>query len=853
MFRSSLAARSMNILRRYSGNKKSTSAPANVLSSSEALDAEVGEMQNPGLWLRNSIPFARARVGNFVQEPPQLGNQYTQDTLLRSFLKRHVPEQYLAEIEADLERFGQRVATDIYDLHLRCERESPTVEQTDAWGQRVDRLITSTAWRDMHDIAAQEGLIALAYERNHGESSRLYQITKLYLYAPSSGLYSCPLAMADGAAKIIEFMALLHGVNVAAQVMALLHGVNVASRCTVHGSPAWSERGVTTIQLSSPWLIERAFSHLTSRDPAVFWTSGQWMTEKRGGSDVARGTETVAIEQPDGTYRLYGYKWFSSATDADMTFTLARIADKEGNTVEGTRGLSLFYLELRGPDGKLNNIQIQKLKNKLGTRQLPTAELLLDGSTAFRGVVVITGHQGVVVITGHQGIVVITGHQGIVVITGHQGIVVITGHQGVVVITGHQGIVVITGHQGVVVITGHQGIVVITGHQGVVVITGHQGVVVNTGHQGVVVITGHQGVVVITGHQGVVVNTGHQGIVVITGHQGIVVITGHQGVVVITGHQGIVVITGHQGVVVITGHQGIVVSDEGRGVAGISNMLTLTRLHNSLSAASSMRRMVNMARDYSTRRSAFGSVLKDYPLHIQTLARMEVETRGAELLVLEVGRLLGLEEVGVATETEKQLMRLLVPVMKLYTGKQAIAVASEGLECFGGQGFIEDTGLPMILRDAQVLTIWEGTTNVLSLDVLRAMAKSRGGVLKAFAENVGTRLQSAAGREELVGSTNKVAKGVEDVLAFAAKNTSILETAARDFAFSIARVAIGAMLIEHAASGVGTAQDVYTAQRWCEKDLVPVLAASEANAYSLESVMADRQLVFDGYPLPSRL
>ncbi|KAK7474338.1 hypothetical protein BaRGS_00034386 [Batillaria attramentaria] len=618
MFRSSLAARSMNILRRYSGNKKSTSAPANVLSSSEALDAEVGEMQNPGLWLRNSIPFARARVGNFVQEPPQLGNQYTQDTLLRSFLKRHVPEQYLAEIEADLERFGQRVATDMYDLHLRCERESPTVEQTDAWGQRVDRLITSTAWRDMHDIAAQEGLIALAYERNHGESSRLYQITKLYLYAPSSGLYSCPLAMADGAAKIIE-----------------------------------------TIQLSSPWLIERAFSHLTSRDPAVFWTSGQWMTEKTG---------WLRCCQRNG-----------DTTDADMTFTLARIADKEGNTVEGTRGLSLFYLELRAPDGKLNNIQIQKLKNKLGTRQLPTAELLLDGSTAFR------------------------------------------------------------------------------------------------------------------------------------------------------------------------------VSDEGRGVAGISNMLTLTRLHNSLSAASSMRRMVNMARDYSTRRSAFGSVLKDYPLHIQTLARMEVETRGAELLVLEVGRLLGLEEVGVATDTEKQLMRLLVPVMKLYTGKQAIAVASEGLECFGGQGFIEDTGLPMILRDAQVLTIWEGTTNVLSLDVLRAMAKSRGGVLKAFAENVGTRLQSAAGREELVGSTNKVAKGAEDVLAFAAKNTSILETAARDFAFSIARVAIGAMLIEHAASGVGTAQDVYTAQRWCEKDLVPVLAASEANAYSLESVMADRQLVFDGYPLPSRL
>ena len=54
------------------------------------------------------------------------------------------------------------------------------------------------------------------------------------------------------------------------------------------------------------------------------------MTEKRGGSDVGRGTETLAVPQPDGSYRLYGYKWFSSATDSDMTLTLARVVDQEG-------------------------------------------------------------------------------------------------------------------------------------------------------------------------------------------------------------------------------------------------------------------------------------------------------------------------------------------------------------------------------------------------------------------------------------------------------------------------------------------------------------------------------------------
>jgi hypothetical protein len=88
--------------------------------------------------------------------------------------------QSLPEIEADLEHFGQRVATDIYDLHLRLEREQPTVEQTDAWGHRVDRLRVSTAWRDMHDFAAKEGLIALAYERNFGASRYVIQSIPVY-------------------------------------------------------------------------------------------------------------------------------------------------------------------------------------------------------------------------------------------------------------------------------------------------------------------------------------------------------------------------------------------------------------------------------------------------------------------------------------------------------------------------------------------------------------------------------------------------------------------------------------------------------------------------------------------------
>jgi alkylation response protein AidB-like acyl-CoA dehydrogenase len=108
------------------------------------------------------------------------------------------------------------------------------------------------------------------------------------------------------------------------------------------------------------------------------------MTERKGGSDVANGTETIAIRNSseNSQYKLYGYKWFSSATDADITITLARCFNKETNKLD--KGLTMFLANVRNKDGTLNGIEIHKLKDKLGTRQLPTAELLLDGMTAYK-------------------------------------------------------------------------------------------------------------------------------------------------------------------------------------------------------------------------------------------------------------------------------------------------------------------------------------------------------------------------------------------------------------------------------------------------------------------------------------
>jgi alkylation response protein AidB-like acyl-CoA dehydrogenase len=80
--------------------------------------------------------------------------------------------------------------------------------------------------------------------------------------------------------------------------------------------------------------LAEAYDKLVSRDRDDYWTSGQWMTERGGGSDVANGTETLAVSQPGGKFKLYGYKWFSSAIDADMTLTLARIVGPDGSVTK---------------------------------------------------------------------------------------------------------------------------------------------------------------------------------------------------------------------------------------------------------------------------------------------------------------------------------------------------------------------------------------------------------------------------------------------------------------------------------------------------------------------------------------
>src|SRR5688500_14550571 len=235
------------------------------------------------------------------------------------------------------------------------------------------------------------------------------------------------------------------------------------------------------------------------------------------------------------------------------------------------------------------------------------------------------------------------------------------------------------------------------------------------------------------------------------------------------------------------------------GIKNITPMLTVTRTWNAVGAVSGMRRCLALAKDYAHRRIAFGAPLDQKPLHVDTLAGLEAEYQGAFHITFRAVELLGKEENGGLDDHEAALLRLLTPIVKLLTAKQAVAVASETLEAFGGAGYIEDTGLPRLLRDAQVLPIWEGTTNVLALDTLRAIAKEKAlsalfaEVDRALAEVREARLV-AIGRAARAAVTH-ASSWLE--VTYAADPVAV-EAGARRFALTLGRATELALLVGHA-------------------------------------------------------
>jgi alkylation response protein AidB-like acyl-CoA dehydrogenase len=428
----------------------------------------------------------------YVQTGPDLPDPYAEDRIMRSWLDRLLGAEAHAATAPTLKALATEVLGPLRDAHRDAEAHPPTLTRYDAWGARIDRVETAPGWETLRRAAARYGLV--------GNRDRVLQHALLHLYGPESATFTCPVAMADGAAALLTHPDVDAGVR-----------------------DEWRPR-------------------LVSTDPDVAITSGQWMTESQGGSDISR-TGTVATRDNAGTWRLTGEKWFCSAIDSAMAVALAR----PDGAAPGSRTLVPFLVPRYAPDGgPAPGITLHRLKDKLGTRAVPTAEVGLAGARA------------------------------------------------------------------------------------------------------------------------------------------------------------------------------IPLGDPAApGLVRMMTLVVVTRLHNAAAAAGGMRRGLGYAKSYAEQRAVAGGRLADNPLHRATLGTLAVDAAGAYALAAHAFRLLGDAEAGSTAATSE--LRLVAPLAKLVTGKLAVASASEYLECFGGAGYVENTGIPRLLRDAQVLPIWEGTTNVLSVDVLRAL------------------------------------------------------------------------------------------------------------------------------------
>lgn len=531
-------------------------------------------------------PLPSSSTEGFFQIPPPVANQLKDDIALQRSLRLFLPQSIRDETYPELSAFGDKVLSKpVLDLVADAEKNLPYLKTWDSWGRRRDELITSEGWRKLSDIGIEEGMVSIGYENPFQQFSRPYQFCKYLVWTGSSAWVTCPSLMTDGVASLMR--------------------------------KHLSNPGLPDEQRPA---LQSAYDRLTSSDPQFAWTTGQWMTERQGGSDVSQ-TETLAHHAPDfsdeeaqctgtdgvplGPWHVSGFKWFSSATDSSMMVFLARTSN----------GISTFMAPMRrtippssdptqsphGVETVLNGVQIQRLKNKLGTKALPTAELVLKDVRAH------------------------------------------------------------------------------------------------------------------------------------------------------------------------------LIGTEGQGVKEIALVLNVARVHNAVTAIGFWGRGLSIIRAFARVRKVGLKPLIMKPAFVRTLARMHVEYKANVLLCIFVASLLGVIEQPQIAEYQattgssakppsspkstsaipdpkaaEHIFRLLTPVLKGLTAKAAIAGLAECMECMGGVGYLENDDMQFniarLYRDANVCSIWEGTTDMMAHDVLRVVfGKTSKEVMNAMDSWVNTVLASNRG------------------------------------------------------------------------------------------------------------
>ncbi len=507
-----------------------------------------------------------------------LGNQYANDRVLRQHLARVLPNEVRANVEPDLHDLGALAGGELYDLQLEDRTSEPSLTRFGPQGERVDHVELTDLWERGLAEASRYGVVATAHEQRHGRHSRIDQFARAYLLLPGTDMLGFLLATTDGAARTL-----------------LSHGAEELTRDVL--------------------------PHLLSRTPASFWTSGQWRTEKEGGSDLSQ-IDTTARQQDDGTWRLYGQKWFTSSTAANMALVLARA---EGHDAE--EALTLFYVPIREqPDTPPNEgIHVQRMKDKMGARKLPVSEVELDGAAAQP------------------------------------------------------------------------------------------------------------------------------------------------------------------------------VAGIGEGTRALGPMVRIARTWNSVLAVGLMRRGLALARNFGQEREAFGTPIMEKPLHYDTMASLQATFEGAFQLTFRLVELMGKQETGQLSEHERHLFYTLTPLVKLITAKQAVSVLGEVMEAFGGGGYVEDTGIPMLLRNAYALPLWEGTTNIMALSTLQKLRRDgRFEALQAEIERCSDAVETPALEHAVKTATDAFENAMSWLREALDDSQDAVEAGARRFTLTVGHALELALLARHA-------------------------------------------------------
>ncbi|MCX5143704.1 acyl-CoA dehydrogenase family protein [Streptomyces sp. NBC_00338] len=230
------------------------------------------------------------------------------------------------------------------------------------------------------------------------------------------------------------------------------------------------------------------------------------------------------------------------------------------------------------------------------------------------------------------------------------------------------------------------------------------------------------------------------------------------------------------------------IGEEGRGVRTVIGMVAATRLDCVTGSAALMRQAVAQAVHHATYRSAFGGVLADKPLMRNVLADLALESEAATVLAM---RLAAAYDAG--TENEAAFLRIAVPTAKYWVTKRCTPLVGEALECLGGNGYVEESGMPRLLREAPLNSIWEGSGNVQALDVLRALQREPL-ALNAFLQEVG----------RARGADHRLDRAIRDLLTELADLEGI-EARARRLVERMALVLQGSLLVRWAPPEVADA------------------------------------------------